>query len=506
MIGMGKLTLDFVRGNRASTVTIAATVGISAFLLALLMCVLFNFWTDAATQAAADGIAWQEQLGGELMVTAALYGVVVALACIALVLIIRNAFLASMQNRVHQLGILATVGATPRQLRSMLTRDAFALSIVPALAGIVLGTLAAAGFITTIAGLSQDLGLRGASAGHFAWHPLLLAAIAVVVLATVMVSAGSPARKLAKTTPLMAITGIPEKSTKRQARPGLIARAFGAEGRLAAASMGQRKVALRSTFIALAFSFLALGLFLSFMTVSKMSVDDTYYQRFGIAWDAAVDATADKQPALEALERGLQGVAEQTRMDTSDKGVRLYVKYADAPATAIANLQKAIASIDAASNGSIGVVDMAKDKQRADAIWTGYSLAVGGFCAILALIGLAAVLAQAVGFIHQRKREFARLRSIGLTPGGVYKMLAAEGVLTVARPLCFALPLVILGAIVLTWLGRQPLEQFALCFPYGVVLGYLALMLALVLLAYFLGARRIARSPLAEALKDDTLL
>lgn len=497
-----RLTLDFVRGNRASTATIAATVGISACLLSLLICVLFNFWLDAAMQAAADGVSWQQRLGDELLATATLYGVVVVLACIALVLIIRNAFLASMQNRVHQLGILATVGATPRQLKSMLLRDALLLSLVPALAGIALGTLVAAGFITVMAGFSQELSLREGAAGAFVYHPLLSVGTATVVFATVAVSASSPARKLAKTTPLVAITGIPEKQSASRARRGLIARAFGIEGRLAESSMKQRKMALRSTYVAIALSFLAFGLFLSFMTVSKMSVEETYYLRYGIEWDAVVDAAADQKPALEALEQQLEGSAEQTRIDKSDKGVRLYVKFQEDSALGLTELQALFAS----AGDAFEVVDLAVDKQRSEAIWLGYSLIVGGFCAILALIGLAAVFAQAIGFVYQRKREFARLRSIGLTPTGVYKMLGIEGVLTIARPLCFAVPIVVVGGAALAWLGRQPFAQFAASFPYGIVLGYLAVMLLFVLLAYALGARRLVRSPLAETLKDDTLV
>ena len=67
MSAVGSLSLlDFVRGNRASSATIMATVGVSSFLLALLSGVLYGFWEDAAARTAAEGASLAERLGGEL--------------------------------------------------------------------------------------------------------------------------------------------------------------------------------------------------------------------------------------------------------------------------------------------------------------------------------------------------------------------------------------------------------------------------------------------------------
>ena len=209
----GRLMLDFVRGNRASSATIMATVGVSAFLLALLSGVLYGFWEDAAARTAAEGASLVERLGGELLVSSMLYLVVLALACVALVLIIRNAFLASMQNRVHQLGLLATVGATPRQMRSLLLREALVLSMAPAAIGIALGTLAAGVFTNAAIEAARQAGVGSGGLAAFRCSPLLLLAVAALVLLTVTVSAGIPARKLARTSPLAAVAwGVPGSS------------------------------------------------------------------------------------------------------------------------------------------------------------------------------------------------------------------------------------------------------------------------------------------------------
>lgn len=496
--------LDMVRGNRASSAIIAATVGVSSLLLALLTCVLYNFLADSAAQAQAEGADWGAQLGDELLVSAALYGVVLLLACIALVLIIRNAFAASMQSRLHQLGLLATAGATPRQLRSMLVGEALLLSLAPAAIGIGLGTLAASTFVIAASEFAAQVGVGGEAAIAFRYHPLLLAATIALVLATVFVSAGSPARKLARTGPLAAIAGGMEAAPKRTRRGWSPAHLLGIEGELAADSMRQRRGALRSASLALGLAFLVLGIFLSFMTVSHLSIQQTYYERYGIAWDAVVDVPDASAAELEAIAHQISGSVVSTKVEASDKGMRLYIEARD---DALAPLRATVEeALRAAGHADIAFVDMAADEQRSQAIWAGYVAVVGGFCAILALIGIAGIFAQALGFIYQRRREFARLRSIGMAPAGIFKMLMIEGLATAARPLLIALPCIAIAAALLTALSRQSAQAVIAAFPYGFLIAYVAVILLLVVGAYVLGAFRLARSSLPQTLRDDAVL
>ena len=56
----------------------------------------------------------------------------------------------------------------------------------------------------------------------------------------------------------------------------------------------------------------------------------------------------------------------------------------------------------------------------------GMRVIFGGFCALLAVIGVGEVFANTVGFVRQRKREFARYMSVGMTPGEIRKMFCIE--------------------------------------------------------------------------------
>jgi len=46
-----------------------------------------------------------------------IYAFILVMVCISLILIIRSTFQFSMNARMHQLGILQSIGATPKQLR-----------------------------------------------------------------------------------------------------------------------------------------------------------------------------------------------------------------------------------------------------------------------------------------------------------------------------------------------------------------------------------------------------
>ncbi|WP_165172967.1 FtsX-like permease family protein [Adlercreutzia sp. ZJ242] len=504
-----RLALDFVRGTRASNRIIAATVAISALLLSMLATVLYNFWADAAAQAAANGTGLQDRLAGEMLV-GLFYLFVMVLACIALMLIISNAFAVSMGSRVHQIGILATVGATSRQIRSALVRESLAVSLAPAALGVIGGVACGAAFVLGAIGLAERADIVQAAQSAFRYHPLLAVLTFTLVVLTVIASAGMPARAAAKVPPLQAIRATEEEgpSTRRRrdARPPTSLRQpFGFEGELARSSMRARRSALRSTTAALVLSLLVFGSFLSFMTVSKMSVEATYYERFGTAWDFTLDVEGASVGDLEGLADALASCGYEALADEMDGGARIYLRAGDG--LGASDLDEALERCGAASVGAdVEVVDLAEERAQADLIWNGYATITGGFCGVLALIGIAGVFSQAIGFAYQRKREFARYQSIGMTPGGVRKVLYVEALLTTARPLGLALVPTALVALALTMLSKQSPAGFLATFPWAIALIYVAVIGMLVLVAYEIGRRRIIACDMVALLKDDTLV
>ena len=64
---------------------------------------------------------------------------ILILMIVSLILLIENSFQLSMNARVHQFGILSSIGATPRQIRICLLQEAVYLSVLPIILGTLLG-------------------------------------------------------------------------------------------------------------------------------------------------------------------------------------------------------------------------------------------------------------------------------------------------------------------------------------------------------------------------------
>lgn len=147
-----------------------------------------------------------------------------------------------------------------------------------------------------------------------------------------------------------------------------------------------------------------------------------------------------------------------------------------------------------------------QEKQDNDKMIWGYKMILGGFCVLFALIGIADMFAGTLGFLHQRKREFARLLSVGLTPEGVRKIFCIEAAWLVGRPLLTALAATAAAAACMIKLSYLDPAEFLRKAPAGQISVFVAAVFAFTALAYYLGGRKILRLDLAAALREDIFL
>ena len=127
-----------------------------------------------------------------------------------------------------------------------------------------------------------------------------------------------------------------------------------------------------------------------------------------------------------------------------------------------------------------------QDKITNDLMIQGYQLILGGFCVMLALIGIANVFSYTLGFLHQRKREFARYMSIGLTPGGIRKMFCIESLVIALRPLFITLPLTVAFILFAVRASHLNLSEFLHVAPAAPIAAFSLAILGFVALAYYI--------------------
>lgn len=613
----------------------------------------------------ADSVSYHELLLSRYMIhdpadeepplLMAFYLLILAIVCVSLILIIHNSFAVSMNARVHQFGIFSSIGATPGQIRTCLLQEAAALCAIPILLGNFIGIALSFGTIHIINVLAADM--AGRHTAVFQYHPLVFVITVLAAVLTVLVSVWMPARKLSRLTPLEAIRGNGELRLKKKRHSRILSRLFGMEGELAGNALKAQKKALRTSTLSLTLSFLGFTVMLCFFTLSGISTDHTYFERYQDAWDVMVTV---KDTGIENLEHTeeiakLQGVESSVvyqkaealcvvpESDVSEEVAALGGLGAVAGGSVTAGdgiylVQAPIVIMDDAgfreyceqigitpdTNGSIvlnriwdsvnsnfrykeyvpfvtkgadtivlqntgqteNTVELpvlaytqetpvlreeyknyslvqviplslwneiagqignaetdtyirvlakegitlaelneleesvseifAKDytvesenrmqeKVTDDNTKKGAMMILGAFCALLAVIGIANVFSNTLGFLRQRKREFAQYMSVGMTPESMRKMFCVEALVIAGRPLLITLPLTVLFVgFMITASYLDPME-FLAKLPIVPIAAFIMAIFGLVALAYYIGGKRVLKCSLADALRNDSI-
>ncbi len=208
------------------------------------------------------------------------FGIIGLLVAGLFVLIIHNAFALSAGARLSQLGILAGIGATPRQIKRSVVLEAMLLTVIPLPLGLLLGQLPVKLLLDFFNKNAMPAYDRSPINFTLGWQSLLPAV--VLSLLTVWWSALIPARRVSKLSPIDAIRqGEVEKLGKP--RRVSIGKLFGLPGELAGNALHARKKSYRTATISLTLSFLTLTTFLCSNSLGTAS--NAVYKRSEKKWE-----------------------------------------------------------------------------------------------------------------------------------------------------------------------------------------------------------------------------
>ena len=592
-----------------------------------------------------------------------MYLAVVVIVCFSLVLVIHNSFAVSMNSRIHQFGIFSSIGATPAQIRACLVQEALVLAVAPIVAGILLGIAFSFGTVYGMSAFAANL--AGGRQMSFSCHPLILILVLFLSILTVFVSAWFPARKLSRLTPLEAIRGTDELQLKKKKHSPILSLMFGVEGEIAGNALKAQKKALRTTSLSLTLAFFGFMIMQCFWTLSGISTNHTYFEKYQDTWDVMVtvkDTHIEDFGVAEEL-RGLPGVDSSvvyqkaeavcilpqnaqskellalgglevlsgdlafsgegsfqieapiiilddesfgefcgqigtaSRLDGTIVLNRLwdsvnsnfrypeYIPYVKEDMEAVV-LNNVALKGDAVSENIVEIPVLActqqypllreeygksgcslvqfmplslwkeiegqiggseqdtyirvlanerteldalnllegeitqmlsreyrvesenriQEREDNDKMIKGYELILGAFCVLLAIIGIAHVFSHTLGFLRQRKREFARYMSVGLTPQGIRKMFGIEALVIAGRPVLITLALTIVAVAFMIKASYLDPIEFIKVAPVVPILFFVLAVFAFVVLAYYLGGKKILKVSPAEALRDDTMM
>lgn len=573
----------------------------------------------------------------------------------SLILIIHNSFALSMNARVHQFGIFSSVGATPGQILTCLMQEAAVLCMIPILLGSVIGTLVSFCTIEVINLIAK--GMAGRHEAVFQYHPLVFVVTIFTSSLTVLISTWLPAKKLSELTPLQAIQGTGELHLKKKKNSHILNILFGVEGELASNALKAQKRSLRTSNLSLTFSFLGFTVMLCFFTLTGISTNHTYFERYQNAWDVMVtlkntriedweqgekirnlqgvessityqktlaicyvkeENISDDLSGLGGLEvvagdyvtlgkgyyyvnapivimddRGFDEYCEQIGIESKQGGsivlnriwdsinsnfryknyvpfikekqnsiilqnaertesaveipvlaytqevpvlreeydnyslvqfiplsvwnqistqignteADTYIRILDEDRvnlTELNELQTKISQI-LQRDYMVEIENRIQEKITDDNMRNGAMLIWGAFCFLLAVIGIANVFSNTLGFIHQRKREFARYISVGMTPKSMRKMFCIEALVIASRPILITLPVtIVLVGFMITASYLNP-QEFLLKVPIIPTVLFMIANFGFVALAYYIGGKRILKCNLLDALRNDSM-
>ena len=143
-------------------------------------------------------------------------------------------------------------------------------------------------------------------------------------------------------------------------------------------------------------------------------------------------------------------------------------------------------------------VNRVQERLSNDNLIQGMVMILGSFCVLLAMIGIANVFSNTLGFLRQRKQEFARYMSIGLTPQEMRKMFCIEAFVIAGKPLLLTLPLTVLFvqfAVTASYLDPMVFWAEAPILP---VLIFAAAIVLFVAFAYYIGGKRLLQCDLND--------
>ncbi len=195
-----------------------------------------------------------------------LAAILIALIMFGSVSLIYNAFSISVSERTKQFGLLISVGATKKQIRSSVIYEALLLSAI----GIPLGALSGMlGIGVTLRLLSGTAFLEGMRL--HASVPAIVAAC-VIALITVLISARIPARRAMRVSAIEAIRQSTDVQVKTGREPSykLTYRLFGLPGVLAMKHFHRNRRRYRATIVSL---FMSIVLFISASSFSRYLTD-----------------------------------------------------------------------------------------------------------------------------------------------------------------------------------------------------------------------------------------
>lgn len=156
------------------------------------------------------------------------------------------------------------------------------------------------------------------------------------------------------------------------------------------------------------------------------------------------------------------------------------------------------------AGGMFIVENMEEERQAAESLTIIIQVFTYGFVILLALISVANIFNTLSTSIALRKREFAMLKSVGMTPQGFNQMMDYESLFYGLKALLYGLP-ISFGVMVLMYRIMARNLEFGFFVPWGSVVIAVAAVYLVVGVTMLYGGKKIKKQNIIEGLRQENI-
>ena len=169
-------------------------------------------------------------------------------------------------------------------------------------------------------------------------------------------------------------------------------------------------------------------------------------------------------------------------------------------------LVEAINNLDAvkAAHQGLYIQNVTANRQSAQRTTTAISIFLYGFVILITLIGVTNIFNTISTNVALRRREFAMLKSVGLTPKGFNRMINYESIFYGLKALLYGLPVSVLISI---WMYNAFGNKFGFAFvlPWKEILVCIAAVFVIVFITMIHAGAKLKNDNIIDALKEENL-
>lgn len=158
-------------------------------------------------------------------------------------------------------------------------------------------------------------------------------------------------------------------------------------------------------------------------------------------------------------------------------------------------------AFDSEEYSNVLITDIQQSIQTMDTVVFVLQVFIYGFITLISLITIFNIINTVSTGIISRRKEFAMLQSVGITPKGFNKMIVLESAFYGIRALIFALPLSVLISFAMNKaLGESSIPFI---FDYKVYIAVILVVMLIIGLTMLYSVKKVQKQNIIETLKDD---